>query len=229
MIQTIAFDGDDTLWHNETLFSMTQEKFRQMLSLRASHEEVDARLYETEQRNLRLFGYGIKGFMLSMIETAIELTEQRIAASDIQRIIDSGKAMLQHPLELLPDVRETLERLHGRFRLMLITKGDLFDQESKIARSGLAGLFDAIEIVSEKEEATYRHIVRRHGLSADSVMMVGNSMRSDILPAQAAGLHVVHVPYHIDWQHEVVAADAVPPGITVIRRLSDLEGHLAAL
>lgn len=227
MINTIAFDGDDTLWHNESLFSMTQEHFRSLLAHTAAVEEIDARLLDAERRNLGVYGYGIKGFVLSMIETAIEVTDGRVAATDIRTLIEVGKAMLQHPVDLLDGVTDTLEALAGRYRLLLITKGDLFDQESKIARSGLADHFAAVEIVSEKDADTYRRILDRHGVEPARFVMVGNSVRSDILPVLAMGGHAVHVPYHLTWEHEV----AEPPadGYRRIDTLRELPGVLDRL
>ncbi len=207
MIDTIGFDGDDTLWHNESLFSMTQERFRALLAHAADPAELDRRMLEAERANLRVYGYGIKGFVLSMIETAITVTDSRVPARDLQSLIDFGKAMLEHPVELLPGVAEVVEALSSRYRLILITKGDLFDQESKIARSGLAGHFDAVEIVSEKDPATYRRVLERHGVNPARFVMVGNSVRSDILPVLSINAHAVHVPYPITWAHE----EAAPP------------------
>ncbi|HSK38631.1 MAG TPA: HAD family hydrolase [Arenibaculum sp.] len=201
---TIGFDGDDTLWHNETIFSMTQEKFREMLGPLSGSADPDERLLAVERANLRLFGYGIKGFVLSMIETAIEVTQGRIAAHDIQRLIDFGKAMLDHPVELLDGVTETLEALSSAHDLILITKGDLFDQESKLARSGLIPRFAAIEIVSEKDPATYRRVLGRHGIDPARFVMIGNSLRSDVLPVIEIGGRAIHVPYHVTWAHEHV-------------------------
>ncbi|CAO3405938.1 HAD family hydrolase [Azospirillum largimobile] len=200
--ETIGFDGDDTLWHNESLFSMTQDRFRALLSHAADPTDLDRRLLEAERANLRVYGYGIKGFVLSMIETAIAVTDGQVAARDLQSLIDFGKAMLEHPVELLPGVAEVVEALSSRYRLVLITKGDLFDQESKIARSGLAELFHAVEIVSEKDPATYRRVMDRHGIDPARFLMVGNSVRSDILPVLTAGAHAVHIPYAITWAHE---------------------------
>jgi putative hydrolase of the HAD superfamily len=206
--RVIAFDGDDTLWHNETLFSMTQNRFCAVLT---RHVDIPtpllhARLFETEKRNLAVYGYGIKGFVLSMVETAIEVTDGRIPAEDIQTILAFGRTMIEHPVELVEGVQDVLERLRARDReLWLITKGDLFDQESKIARSGLSPLFDRIEIVTEKEQVTYERILARHGVSPDEFLMVGNSVRSDILPVIAMGGQAVHVPYQVTWEHEIVA------------------------
>ncbi|WP_207484635.1 HAD family hydrolase [Arenibaculum pallidiluteum] len=224
---TIGFDGDDTLWHNETLFSMTQERFRALLAEEVSPDDLDARLLDTERRNLEIFGYGIKGFVLSMIETAVEVSAERVPASDIRRILDFGKEMLRHPVELLDGVAETIEALSGRHDLLLITKGDLFDQESKIARSGLAEHFRGIEIVSEKDPETYRRVLARHGVGPERFVMVGNSVRSDILPVLALGARAVHVPYHVTWAHE--QADPPAEGYLRAASLADLPDLLAAL
>ncbi len=202
MVDVIAFDGDDTLWHNETLFSVTQEKFRALLRPYVEEADIDASLLATEKRNLALFGYGIKGFTLSMIETAIEVSGGRVETTDIQRLIDYGKSMLDHPVELLDGVSEIVDSLRQHYRLMLITKGDLFDQESKIARSGLADLFWKIEIVSEKDPATYRRLFNAHDIAPEEFLMVGNSVKSDILPVLEVGGRAVHVPYHVTWEHE---------------------------
>ncbi|UEM03177.1 HAD family hydrolase [Skermanella rosea] len=223
---TIGFDGDDTLWHNESIFSMTQERFRAILG-EVDAAEVDRRLLETERRNLGLFGYGIKGFVLSMIETAIEVTDGRVAARDIQILIEAGKSMLAHPVDLLDGVAETVGYLSHSHRLVLITKGDLFDQESKIARSGLAELFDRIEIVSEKDPETYRRILARHDIPPERFLMVGNSVRSDILPVLEVGGQAVHVPYHITWAHEHVEPPA--EGYRRIDGMAELTGVIAAL
>jgi putative hydrolase of the HAD superfamily len=203
VIRVIGIDGDDTLWHNETVFSLTQERFRQLLSVHLPDTaRLDQRLHDRERANLRLFGYGIKGFTLSMIETAIEVSEGRVSATEIQALIDAGKAMLAHPVELLDGVQATLEILAAGYQLILITKGDLFDQESKIARSGLAELFWRIEILAEKDEASYRRILDRHEVAPAEFLMVGNSPRSDIAPVTALGAAAVLVPYPLTWQHE---------------------------
>ena len=203
----VAFDGDDTLWHNEGLFSMTQDRFRALLADAVEGDVLDARLLETERENVAVYGYGVKGFTLSMIETAIEVTNGNVAADRIYQILSFAKDQLSHPVELLPHVTETLDALAGRYRLLLITKGDLFDQESKIARSGLAERFDAIEVVPEKEPDIYRRILERHGIGAAEFLMVGNSVRSDVLPVLEVGGRAALVPYHLTWELEV----AEPP------------------
>jgi putative hydrolase of the HAD superfamily len=204
-IRYIALDADDTLWMNETIFVNTQAACHDIIAPYMDDPTgMDAKLYEYERKNLRLFGYGIKGFMLSMIETAIELSNGRVAGRDIQRIIDLGKEMLEHPVHLLDTVEETVKILADNFFLMVITKGDLFDQENKLARSGIADHFRAVEIVSEKNEATYRDILRRHSIPPDQFLMVGNSVKSDVLPVLQAGGHAIHIPYHFTWELEKV-------------------------
>jgi putative hydrolase of the HAD superfamily len=198
----IAFDADDTLWHNETLYSMTQEKFRQLLARYDGAGLALEKLYATEIRNLESFGYGIKGFTLSMIETAIELTQGRVEAQEIQQIIDFAREMLRAPVQLLDHVADVIPRLAERYTLMLMTKGDLFDQETKIAQSGLADYFRHIEIVSDKTQQIYQALLAKHNVAPQRFLMVGNSLRSDILPVVAAGGQAVYIPYHLTWAHE---------------------------
>lgn len=198
----VALDADDTLWHNERLFFETQARFRDLLASHHDAGSIDQRLYATEKRNLKHFGYGIKGFVLSMIETAIELTDQSISGADIQQIIDMGREMLDAPIELLDGIAETVEALAGSYKLMLLTKGDLFDQETKLARSGLGEHFYAIEIVSEKDARTYSTIMKRHACVPGRFVMVGNSLKSDVLPALEAGGAAVHIPHEPTWVHE---------------------------
>jgi len=203
----IAFDADDTLWHNMNLFDNSQNKFRDLLLPDHSPDWINERLYAAETRNLEIFGYGVKGFTLSMIETAIELTEGRITANEIQSILDVGKTMLKTPAQLLDNVQHVIHELSHVHTLMLITKGDLFDQERKIAQSGLANYFTHVEILSNKSEADYQRILDRYNLSADRFLMIGNSLRSDILPVVAIGGQAVHIPYQITWQHEIATKE----------------------
>lgn len=203
---TIGFDADDTLWHNESLYSSTQTRFRELLTPYHDAEWIDRTLYATEMRNLAQFGYGIKGFTLSMIETAVELTEGKISGSEIQQILNLGKEMLMAPVELLPHVADVVADLAETYPLVLITKGDLFDQETKLARSGLGDHFRHVEIVSEKDAAAYSGVLRKYGIAPTQFAMVGNSLRSDILPVLEVGARAVHIPYAITWQHEAAAA-----------------------
>lgn len=205
-ISTIGLDGDDTLWHSEGHFAVTTERFiglvEPWLADDGASESTSDLLVATERRNLTLFGYGAKAFTLSMIETAIQVSGGTITAGAIQEIIGWGREILDHPIELLDGVVETLEEMVGDFDLFLITKGDLLHQESKIARSGIADLFGAIEIVSEKEPDTYRRVLNRYGALPEQFVMVGNSVRSDVLPVIKVGGRAVHVPYHATWELE---------------------------
>jgi putative hydrolase of the HAD superfamily len=209
-IELIGFDGDDTLWHNETIFSMSQARFEAMLAPYVEAPDVYERMIATERENVQLFGYGIKGFTLSMIETAIEITDGQVTARELLALIDLGKSMLAHPTELLDGARVAIESAATVAPVVLITKGDLFDQESKLARSGLGDLFDAVEIVSEKDSARYERVLRDHGVEPEHFVMVGNSVRSDIIPVVELGARAVHVPYHVTWALEEADASTLP-------------------
>ncbi|MBV7337794.1 HAD family hydrolase [Chloroflexi bacterium TSY] len=203
-IDVIAFDADDTLWENESYFSVTQDKFRQLLSPYHNPEWIDQKLFDTEMRNLQHFGYGVKGFTLSMIETAIDLTEGRIQGSEIQEILGWGLEMLSTPVTLLENVAHVVTTMAATYKLMLVTKGDLFHQESKIVESGLADHFSVIEIVSAKTADVYTDLFQKYTLIPGQVLMVGNSLRSDVLPVVEAGGHAVHIPHVTTWAHEEV-------------------------
>ncbi|THD83471.1 HAD family hydrolase [Aliigemmobacter aestuarii] len=220
-LTTIGFDADDTLWQNETFFRMTQDRFTSLLSDYADPDHLHDRLLAAERRNLGHYGFGVKGFVLSMIETAIEVTAARVPAAVIAEIMAAGREMLEHPIELLPHARDAVESLAAEFRVLLITKGDLLDQERKLAQSGLGELFDGVEIVSHKTAEAYRRIFHRHGEGPDRAMMVGNSMKSDVLPAIEAGGWGVFVPHGLTWAIE--EADA-PEGHPRFHELPDLGG-----
>jgi putative hydrolase of the HAD superfamily len=209
-VRVLGFDGDDTLWHSETRFHVTQGEFRDLLRRHVPEADVDTKLHETEMRNLAIYGYGVKSFTLSMLETAIELTQAKIPSTDLDVILGWGKRMLMQPTELLAGVEETLRLLAAEHDLLLITKGDLFDQESKLARSGLGELFLGVEILSEKSAETYRGVFKRRGIDPSEFVMVGNSLRSDVVPVVALGGRAVHIPYEVTWAHEHVAEDALP-------------------
>ncbi len=201
--KTIAFDADDTLWVNEPIFTNTRLEFENILSKYiAITDSLEKELYEVESRNLELFGYGIKGFMLSMIESALELTHYDIKGEDIERIISLGKDMLKHPVEVLEGVKDVIDELENDYQLMIITKGDLWDQESKIARSGIADFFNIVEILSEKNPHAYSTVFSKHGIHIDEVLMIGNSLKSDVLPICELGGLAVHIPFHDTWMHE---------------------------
>ena len=209
LIQLLAFDADDTLWVNEPIYFHAEKQLEDLIRPYLQNQPFADHLYEMEIRNLDIFGYGIKGFMLSMIETSIELTAGQISGHEIQKIIDIGKQMLAHPVELLPTTAATLTHLSTHYELMVITKGDLFDQEAKIARSGLADLFHHIEIVSEKDEQTYSKLLKKYHVKPENFLMVGNSLKSDVLPVLTLGGHAVHIPFKTTWQHEQVHESAL--------------------
>jgi len=209
-VRVLGFDGDDTLWHSETRFHVTQAEFRDLLHRHVPDVDVDTPLAEMEMKNLAIYGYGVKSFTLSMLETAIELTRARIPASDLDVILGWGKRMLMEPTELLSGVEETLSALGRTHDLILITKGDLFDQESKLARSGLGELFIGVEILSEKDVDSYTRVFRRRGIDPGQFVMVGNSLRSDVVPVVALGGRAVHIPYTVTWQHEHVPENELP-------------------
>jgi putative hydrolase of the HAD superfamily len=203
-ITHVAFDADDTLWRSEDYFQAAHVEFERILGayIDLGDARVHERLLATERRNLGMFGYGAKGMTLSMLETAIELTAERISARDLHALMELGKSVLTHPVELLPDVRDAVEAVAATHCILLITKGDLFHQEAKIAASGLADLFTRIEIVSEKDGRAYARVLRELGIEPAQFVMVGNSMRSDIEPVVRLGGWGVHVPYHLTWALE---------------------------
>ncbi|MCV6585215.1 MAG: HAD family hydrolase [Marinibacterium sp.] len=217
-LTTIGFDADDTLWHNERVFRLTQDRFAGLLRDHADADHLMDRLLAAERRNLGHYGYGVKGFVLSMIETALEVTAHRVPGEIIAELMEAGREMLSHPIDLLPHVHETLGTLSASHRVIVITKGDLLDQERKIAQSGLGDLFAGVEIVSEKTAAIYEDIFDRLGDGAARAMMVGNSMRSDVRPAIEAGGWGVYVPHALTWDLE----QADPPTSPRYHEIPDL-------
>ena len=227
-VVVIGFDGDDTLWHSEDGFARAQEGLVDLLAAHAKNEDVLARLQQVEKRNRELYGYGIKGFTLSMIETAIEVTEGKISVRDIERLLATGREMLARPVELLPGVAETLPRLADSYRLALITKGDLFNQESKIARSGLAGLFETVTILSEKTPDSYLQLLRRLKIEPGQFVMVGNSEVSDVWPVIAAQGWAVLVPYPLTSTHETgFSRELSSPRLRTVARIDELPALLS--
>ncbi len=218
-LTTIGFDADDTLWENEQFFRMTQDQFAGLLADFAEADHLRARLLAAEKRNLGHYGFGIKGFVLSMIEVAIEVTEERVPASVIRELIGAGQDMLQHPIELLPHAQKAVEQLADSHRILLITKGDLLDQERKLAQSGLGELFHSVEILSHKTPGAYENIFTRHGDGPAAAMMVGNSLRSDVIPALNAGSWGVFVPHDLTW---VMEHDVRPSGHERFHEITDL-------
>lgn len=228
-IRLVCLDADDTLWHNETFFRLTQRRFAELLAPYAGDVDLEERLAATERRNLATYGYGVKGFTLSMIETALEIGGERLPASVPAEILAAGRAMMHHPVELLEGVREALAALKEQARLVLVTKGDLFHQEAKLAASGVGDFFSGVEIVSEKTAETYARAFARHGAAPDHAVMAGNSMRSDVLPALAAGGWAALVPYDLTWEHELAEAPAAHPRYRELGHLKDLAGWIAAI
>lgn len=228
-ITTVGFDADDTLWQNEEFFRLTEDRFCALLADYAEADHLADKLLQAERRNLGRYGFGIKGFVLSMIETAIEVTDHKVHASVIAEIIEAGQEMLAHPIHLLPYAQDAVAELAERYKLVLITKGDLLDQERKLAQSGLGELFDAVEIVSEKVPRTYIRAFMRHGDGPERAVMVGNSMKSDVVPAIDAGGWAVHVPAKCEWEIEKADAPVNHPRFRVLSDLGGLAGLMEQL
>ncbi len=232
-ITTVGFDADDTLWHNERFFRVTQDRFAELLMDHTPEdmgpEALDRKLLDAEKRNLGTYGYGVKGFTLSMIETAIDVTDGRVPASVIKELLEAGQMMLSFPIELLPHARRAVEAVAEAHRVVLITKGDLLDQERKLAQSGLGDLFDAVEVVSEKTPEVYAGIFARHGGGVERALMAGNSMRSDVVPVVEAGGHGVYVPHGMIWEVEQAEAPTHSPRYHEIEDLSHLPNLLARI
>ena len=230
-LRLVAFDADDTLWHNERLFLDVQARFLEIVRGHTDSDIIEQRLYETEVANLGHYGYGVKSFTLSMVETAIDLTDGRISGEDVGRILDLGREMLLAPVDVLDGVRDTITRLSESYDLMVLTKGDLLDQETKIARSGLGDLFTHVEVVSRKDRSTYEGVLDTYGLRPAEFVMIGNSLRSDILPVVEMGSHAIFVPYESTWEHELVDEDELDPGrfhtVRTIRAVPELLAAIA--
>lgn len=227
----VGFDADDTLWRSQDYFDAAQLEFERLI---APHLDLEApgtrqRLYEVESRNIGVFGYGVKGMVLSMIEAAVQLTGGRIPSSDIHRVVELGKELLRHPVELLPGIRDAVQEIARDLDVVMITKGDLFHQEAKVRQSGLAEVFRRIEVVSEKDPATYARLLQEFDIPAASFVMVGNSMRSDIAPVLALGGWAIHVPYHTTWAHEDTAAAGDTARLRTVADAAALPGAVASI
>lgn len=231
-IRWVGFDGDDTLWKSEDYYRQAEHDFENILAayIDLGDRRMQQHLLETERRNLKVFGYGVKGMTLSMLETAIQLTQERISAGDLHRVLEIGRATLQHPVELLPGIREAVEAIARDHEIVLITKGDLFHQEAKIAQSGLADLFHRIEVVSEKDQSTYARVLEELGVPAAQFAMIGNSLRSDIEPVIQLGGWGIHMPYHVTWALETEhgLGDDVPR-LRTVATASELPAALVQL
>lgn len=223
-IKKIGFDADDTLWVNEVFFRETEQQFYKLLADFADEKTIEVELYRTEMANMALYGYGVKAFILSVIETAHKIAGRNLSASVIDQIIRLGKQQLLQPVELLEGVEETLNALVGRYELILVTKGDLLDQERKLAFSGLEHLFHHVEIMSDKTSREYGKLLRHIDVLPEEFMMIGNSLRSDILPPLALGSYAVYVPYHTTWEHERVDEPIISPRFYTVDSLWDIIG-----
>jgi putative hydrolase of the HAD superfamily len=229
MIQLVGFDGDDTLWHSEGYYQAAQAQFEQVLAryVDVQDQGVHAHLLAVQKANLKIFGYGARSMMISMIEAAIAITQQRISATDVHRLVEIGKDVLKHPVELLPGIRAAVEAIAAEYPLVLITKGDLFHQEAKVRHSGLDDLFRRIEIVSEKDAGTYARLFAEFNIAAQDFVMVGNSLRSDIEPVIRLGGWGIHMPYHVTWAHELEhGIDAAEPRLRTAAEAAALPGAL---
>jgi putative hydrolase of the HAD superfamily len=221
-IKIIAFDADDTLWHNEHYFQEAENKFCALLEDFLPQHTLQRELLHTEINNITLYGYGIKGFMLSMIETAFRVTDKNIKVEAIEKIIAIGQELLNKPVELIDDVRDVLKSLKSKYKLVMATKGDLLDQERKLKKSGLAEFFHHIEIMSEKKESDFEKLIKHLDIQSGELMMIGNSLKSDILPILNIGGHGVHIPYHITWAHEKVEAIVDHPNFRQVQKIKEI-------
>jgi len=225
-ITTIGFDADDTLWVNETYFRDTEERFAELLKGYETKNKIDQELFKMEIKNLELYGYGIKGFMLSMIESALELSNNRIPQATLEKILHLGKEMIAHPVEVLDGVPEVLGKLAVKYRLLVLTKGDLLDQERKLARSGLTQFFHHVEVLSDKKETNYQHLLNHLEVDVKEFLMIGNSLKSDVLPLVNIGAQAVHIPFHTTWQHEEVSIEHKEYNYLTINKLDSILEYL---
>lgn len=221
-IKVIAFDADDTLWVNETYFREAEKAFAKLLSKYETENKIDQELFKVEIDNLALYGYGVKGFMLSMVESALQISNYQISQKGIEEILEIGKEMLEKPIELLDGVREVLEALQGKYRLIVATKGDLLDQERKLEKSGLLDYFHHIEVMSDKKPKEYQKLIRHLDIAPSQLLMVGNSLKSDILPLVAVGAVAIHIPFHTTWAHEEVGDDHDLDSYQTVQTLTDI-------
>lgn len=225
-IKVIGFDADDTLWVNETYFREAEEKFADLLDGFETKNKIDQELFKMEMKNLELYGYGIKGFMLSMIESALDISNDTVSQATITEMLNLGKNMISHPVELLEGVKQVLEALTGKYRLIVLTKGDLLDQERKMERSSLSKYFHHIEVLSDKKEENYLNLLDHLEINVKEFLMIGNSLKSDVLPLLNIGAKAVHIPFHTTWQHEEVAIENNDFKYLKIKKLSDILKHL---
>jgi putative hydrolase of the HAD superfamily len=206
-IKVIAFDADDTLWVNETYFRNAEHQFAKLLAKYETENKIDQEIFKTEVKNLKLYGYGVKGFILSMVECALDLSNYQISQKTIEAILNIGKKMLNEPIELLDGVEEVLQSLAGKYKLIVATKGDLLDQERKLEKSNLLSYFHHIEVMSDKKEKDYLKLIKHLDIHPSELLMIGNSLKSDVLPLIEIGASAIHVPFHTTWVHEEVSEE----------------------
>ena len=225
-VKVIAFDADDTLWVNETYFRDVEHKFAQLLSAYETENTIDQELFKMEMKNLSTYGYGIKGFMLSMVESAIELSNGKISNKVLSEIIELGKEMISMPVELLDGIEEVLEQLSKKYRLLVLTKGDLLDQERKLEKSGLTKYFHHVEVMSDKKEKNYKDLLDHLQINVNEFLMIGNSLKSDVLPIINIGGKAIHVPFHTTWQHETVSPHEETDEYNVVKSVVEVLNYL---
>jgi len=225
-IKVIAFDADDTLWVNETYFRDVEHKFAQLLSAYETENTIDQELFKMEMKNLPTYGYGIKGFMLSMVESAIELSNGKISNKVLSEIIELGKEMISMPVELLEGIEEVLGQLSKKYRLLVLTKGDLLDQERKLEKSGLTKYFHHVEVMSDKKEKNYKDLLAHLEINVNEFLMIGNSLKSDVLPIINIGGKAIHVPFHTTWQHETVSPHEETDEYNVVKNVVEVLNYL---
>ena len=225
-IKVIAFDADDTLWINEPYFQETEKKFCALLEDFLPHHTIEKELFKTEVQNLPLYGYGVKGFILSMVETALIVSDKTLNVDIIEKTLQFGKELLEKPIELLEGVEDVLQTLKDKYRLVVATKGDLLDQERKLKKSGIEHYFHHIEIMSDKQEADYSKLIKHLDIKPEEFLMIGNSLKSDVLPVLALGGHAIHIPYHTTWQHEHIDHTIEDPRFYQFNTMADILPHL---
>ncbi len=225
-LKVIAFDADDTLFVNEPYFQEVEQKFCVLLSSYLSHHTLSQELFKTEIENLSIYGYGIKGYILSMIEAALKISNNTVSTEAIAKIIEYGKELLEKPIELLDGVEETLEALKGKYKLVVATKGDLKDQQSKLHRSGLGHYFHHIEVMSDKQKTDYEQLVKRLDIHPSEFLMIGNSLKSDVLPVLEMGGHAIHIPFHTTWAHERIDHTVEHPNFRYFEKIVDVVNFL---
>ncbi|WBX75290.1 HAD family hydrolase [Tenacibaculum ovolyticum] len=221
-IKVIAFDADDTLWVNETYFRDAENEFAKLLSGYETENKIHQELYKKEIDNLKIYGYGVKGFVLSMVECALELSNYKINQKTIDRILEIGKEMLEKPINLLDGVEEVLKKLQGNYKLIVATKGDLLDQERKLEKSGILKYFHHTEVMSDKKEVDYLKLIKHLDIDASELLMIGNSLKSDILPLVEIGASAIHVPFHTTWAHEEVSEEQKTNSYSTVSSITEI-------